>query len=97
MHPGERGICPQCIQDMGDFAGVDFNASATSLQFSIQDDQRFTNKAKMLKRCVRLVPHAGFDDVDAPNLSQSTGLREGGMVMPAEVSLEPNQLVTHRD
>ena len=95
MHSGERGLRPQCVQDLRDLAGVDFNATAPPLQFGIQGDQRFADEAEMLKRGIRLSPQVRLDDVNAPNLSQSGGLRQGGVVMPAQVSLEPNQFIAH--
>ena len=91
----EGRLLVQALQNFGGLTRVNFDATTQAAQMCIQGLQRFSNELKVLKGCVGLRPIAWLHNVDAAHGPCRCRACQGRVVLPAQVTFEPNHLTVH--
>ena len=69
--------------------------TAAFVQRCVEIAQALAEELVVLAGGIRFGPERGFDHVEAQHRTPGRGLAQGGVVMDAEIALEPDDGVAH--
>jgi len=89
----KRVLRVQLSKHMGQLTYAQVQLAAAGFQRAVQVAQAFMDESQVLRRSVGLRPQAGLQHVQAQHRSVRGGLCQRGVVVQAQVALEPHHAV----